>query len=658
MSKFYDKVKRGGVVGPRKRGFTLEDWWKAYDELASEDKRDTLLYISGKHIHTKLSAIRNTLAQSSLSSLSKTTRTKALISAANHQLESMELQIRRRTEEDAGSGTATLDIRTLASTQLTLANGKSYNVEAVLGGMLDGVVIPIRAALATGRSDVDDSFDAVNWGHVSHEINLGMLYDQTENLWEDCIWNTYIIGGARENILAMPLDLDAKLGTHAAAARKLALGIESFSYARQAIQLLGIRALPTRIKEVLAVVNEGGQQQIQLGRNELAPHSQTMLFALRTMACPPYYDSLIDQKQSGLGGASLSQLFDVWMLVSQAATRLWEETSSAYLPELPPLTDEVCNMQDYIPFFDIDVLIKAAHEATGVPVTQVKAVIDFLTFQGERNQEFFTQPLVFTGEKSKLYPIFGAIAMAPNLRYVLECWMAQLKVKLDERGLVFEAHIRSEIAEAIKGSPMLSKLAKFISEDYTFRCKDGAFGQIDAIFCIGSHVFVLEAKCILEPTDSTSIGTHRLAIEHAAEQARTRVKLIDQHREEFRADVKQFGWSLPSHFHIHPLIAVSTIAHVGVPLDGVPVVDEYVLRKFFAGGYEDVGLDTSDFSVAERIFRPFYADATEAEASAADYFKQPPQLLQYSDALRLRDVPIYAAAEDDWSGMLVDYEQS
>ena len=657
MSKFYEKVRHGSVVGPRKRTFTLERWKKAYEQLSSGDKMDTVLYVSGKHIHAKLTAIRNAIDQSSLSRLSTETRVKALVATANHQFEALELQMRDRSADIACTDeNSELHLRKLASTQVKLADGVSYNVEAVLGSLLDGIVIPVKVALAGEPLVVDDGFEEVNWNDVRLETNFGILYYQAENLWEDCVWNTYMLAGRDNNMLAVPMDIEAKRGTHAAAARKLALAIESTSYAIQAIKSLRARGFSSRLKEVQLVVTEGDQQRIELGRNELDPHSQAMLLALRTMACPPYYDSLLDEAQPVLAGATLSQLFDVWMLVSHAATRLWEATS-AHRRKLPVTLNALSDMSEYIPFFKTDALVEVAHEASGISVTQVQTIIEFLTFRGRGKQEFWTQPLVFTGEPSKLYPIFGAVATPPNLRFILERWMAQLNVRLDERGSTFEEYLRLDLVEAVETSPMLSQVAKVVPRDYTFRCADGSFGQIDALFCVGSCVFVVEAKCILEPTDSTSIGTHRSAIEHAVEQAKTRVKLIDEHREEFITEMKQFGWCLSPEFRVYPLVAVSTIAHVGVSWNGVPVVDEFVLCRFFAGGYEDVGLDTGDFSVAQRIHRPFYANAAEAETGAARYFEQPPQLQQYADALQLREVPLYAVSADDWSGLMIDFEQ-
>lgn len=657
MGTFSEKVKRGKVTGPRKHTFTLDGWRDAYEEFSSGDTADTALYMSGKHIHSKLAAIRKATEQSLLSRLSTETRIKAFVSAANHQFEALELQMKARAADVVNADdSGEFHFRDMATIQVKLADGVSFNVDSALGSMLDGIAIPIKVALKGQPTLAEDSIDDVNWNDVCLEINLGILYNQAESLWEDCVWNTYILGGADDKLLAIPMDPDAKRGTHAAAARKLALGIESTSYAMHAFKLLKAGGHTSRIKEVQAVVTEGNQQRIELGRDKLDLNSQSMLFAMRMMACPTYYNSLLDEAQPLLAGATLSQLFDGWMVVSHAARLLWDATSPGRRSEPPTDPNAVSDMREYVQFFTREALVAAVHAAAAIPVAGAQAIIEFLTFRGKEKQEFWTQPLVSTGDPSKLYPVFGAVAVAPNLSFVLERWMAQLKVKLDERGLPFEEYLRAELIEAVKTSPILSRLAKVVPRDYTFKCADKSFGQIDVLFCVGSRVFVVEAKCILEPTESTSIGTHRATIKHAVDQAKARVKLINEHRSEFITDTKQFGWHLGPEFCVYPLVAVSTVAHVGVSWEGVPVVDALVLSRFFAGGYEYVGLDRGDFSVVQRTHRPFYANAAEAEASAALYFEQPPQLKQYSEYLQLRDVPMSAVLEDDWSGLMIDFE--
>jgi len=657
VGDFSEKVRHGNVDGPRKRSFTLDGWRKAYEEFSSGDKTDSDLYVSGQHIHAKLAAIRKAAEGLSLSRLSTKTRIQALVAFANHQFEAVELRMQDHAaaKADGGGEVHLLDI---ATTQVQLADGASYNVDAVLASALDGIAIPVKVALMGKPTVTDDSLDDVNWHDIQLEINLGVLYDQAENIWEDCVWNTYALVGTRDKMVAIPKNVDAKRGTQTAVARKLALAIESTSASIRAFRLGESRGLSSRIKEVRSVVTEGNQQRIELGRNDMDRHSAATLFALRIMACPPYYESLLDEPQPLLAGATLSQLFDGWMVVSHAARRLWEATSLAHRPESSEGPRAASVMREYIPFFTKEALVAAVNEAAGIPVARAQAIIDFLTFRGREKQEFWTQPLVPTGDPSKLYPVFGAVATPPSLRFVLERWMAQLKVRLDERGPAFEEYLRTSLIEAVKTSPVLSQSAKVVPRDYTFKCIDGAFAQVDALFCVGSSVFVVEAKCILEPTESTSIGTHRSAIEHAVQQARARATLIEEHRDEFIADMKPFGWDLPPEFRVYPLVAVSTVAHVGVSWDGVPVVDELVLDRFFAGGYEYAALDTSDLSIVRTIRRPFYANAAEAEAGAALYFEQPPQLQQYSEALQPRTIPMYAVSDDDWGGLMVDFEQS
>ncbi|MDE1190885.1 MAG: hypothetical protein PW786_01905 [Arachidicoccus sp.] len=115
-------------------------------------------------------------------------------------------------------------------------------------------------------------------------------------------------------------------------------------------------------------------------------------------------------------------------------------------------------------------------------------------------------------------------------------------------------------------------------------------------------------------------------VEKGAEQARKRVALIESHRDEFIQTMRSFGWRLPAAFSVHPLIALSTPAHVGVACDGVSVVDEFILGRFFTGHYERIGLDVRDLPASKRVVIPFYATADEAEANASAYSAQPPQL--------------------------------
>lgn len=658
MGEFFEKVRRGSIAGPRKRTFKLKTWEQEFEKNGPHDKVDLSLYVSGHHIHNKLNAIRKALSKSSLSGLSTETRVKAFIAAANHEYEALLINALKATQISRNDGKSDLDAYDLARLQVATADGQSYSIESILATAVDGITIPLRFALISQIKKEFDNLSDVNWQDISRELNLGAMYGQAENIWEDCIWNDYILEEKPQCMVAMPTKLDSKRGAHAAVARKAVLGLEAITHATMAIKELRAKGVSPRLSSVKAVLTNGSEQRIELGTNELDLHRQSMLFALQMMACPPYFESLINEPQQGLGGLSILQLFDGWIIISQAARHLWDSTEKYRSIAQNETSDGTSDMSKYIPHFTKEAILRALQEAINIPPAGAHALIDFLTFSGAGKQQLWTQPLIAIGNEEKLYPIFGAVASPPNLRFVLELWMAQLGVDFGNKGEPFEKHLRQSLIKGIATSPVLSEVAKVVPTDFTFKCQDGSFGQIDALFCVGSQVFVVEAKCILEPTESTSIGTHRQTIEEASQQAKKRVLLINEHREEFMNAMKRFGWNLPKDFYAHPLIAVSTVAHVGVACNGVSVVDELVLERFFAGGFERTGVDSSDFSIIERIHHPFYSNASEAEKSAAMYFAAPPQLQQYLEGLKLRKLPIYPASEEDWFGVMFDFSMA
>lgn len=650
------KVRHGDIDGPRKRAFKPDTWKAAFELHSSGDEEDIRLFSSGLRIHAKLTAIRGALSKSQLRKLPTATMAKALVATANHQYEALTHQLRQMTSAAINRDQQRdLDVLALAGTQVKLLNGESYSVDSVLGSLLDGIGIPLKGALRGQRRVGIESLSDFPWGDIQLEMNLGIFYEQFEALWEDCVWNSYVIVGNEPHFFALPLNLEAKRGACAAVSRKLALNIEATSYAMRAFELAKALSVGARLKEVQSIEVDGDSQTITLGFSTKDPHNQALRHATFLTACPPFLSSLLEEPRERLRSLSIKQLIDGWIVIASAATALWEKTSPMLQPQYATLKDEYADMNDYIPFLDKNVLVNTLHEAAGLPRAGAAAIVEFLTFNGSDGQEFWTQPLVKLDESTKLYIVAGAIVATPNARYVAEKWMVQLDVDLESRGPAFEVYVRNVLREAASTSPLLSKATKVVSKDYTFYGSEQRFAQIDALFCIGSRVFVVEAKCILEPVDAPSTGRHRLALERAATQANFRVGLIDEFREHFVEEMRQFGWLLPTDFQIYPLIAVSTWAHVGVSVDNVPVVDELVLQLFFKGTYNRVGLGTDNFSIQEDVEKALYNSAEEAELIAAKYFEAPPQLKQYTDNLQLRKFPLHPVSDDDWYGEMLDF---
>lgn len=178
--------------------------------------------------------------------------------------------------------------------------------------------------------------------------------------------------------------------------------------------------------------------------------------------------------------------------------------------------------------------------------------------------------------------------------------------------------------------------------------------QFDLLFILGATIFVVEAKCVLEPTEAKGVAMHRKTVTEAADQALLRAQVLEANRPAFVADMKQrFGIAVPEGFNSVPLVLVSTATHVGVPAKGVVVIDEFILERYLAGELEDLAVQGHGFKVVDRAKIVFYTDAKEAEARAAEYFAKPPQMRRFAQGVEAELTRFPAVAEGYWEGAVV-----
>jgi hypothetical protein len=306
----------------------------------------------------------------------------------------------------------------------------------------------------------------------------------------------------------------------------------------------------------------------------------------------------------------------------------------------------------YAPVLQVDALVAGLRAAAGFDPQAAKNLIDFLTYQGARDREIWSQPLVPVSPTA-VAPVFAAVAN-PNLRRLVDVWMRQAGIDMAKRGEAFEAHIRALVQQAIKESKILNGHAMSIPQNYTFTPPGESGVQFDLLFILGSTIFVVEAKCVLEPTEAKGVAMHRKTVMEAADQSLFRAKVLDANRTAFIADMKQrFGIAVPEDFTTVPLVLVSTATHVGVPAKDVAVIDEFILERYLAGELEDLAIQGPSFEVVDRAKIMFYKDAEEAEARAAEYFANPPQMRRFVQGVKEVLTPFPAITEGDWVGAVM-----
>ena len=655
MGEFTKRVRDGDIAGPLRRAFTPDRWHHAFGDLPAPDAVDHNTHAAGLALHEKLGAIRDVLKLSSSDEISATTKLRAFLAITNYDFfvarDKTKLAIEKFQAEREGVSDEVYAMEEMAGLKLSLPGGFDWMPNEVVESLVDGIELPIRVVLQGSPSLAGNPrMNQIQWTEAGLELNLGILYRFAEDLWDDCLWNSYkMIEKGRVKVF-LPQDVDVLRAYRIGLARRTSLSMAFSMMATQFQREALAKGARLRVREVCGIERRGKRQFIKVSKHGVSTEIIEELSVMRTLAAEPYYGELLEERLESLQGLTLASLIDAWTVISRAAHVLVQSIGEKHAHNVGD--DRVhAWMPEYAPTLQVEALVDALAAAAGISEPEGRRIVKFFTFWGAAEQEIWAQPLVPVGPET-VAPIFAAL-VSPNLRRLVDVWMRQAGVDLSRRGPAFEAHIRKLAVDAIRRSKLLSPVAACITDDYTFRPAGRRDEQIDLIFSIGNTVFVAEAKCILEPTDSKGIAMHRKTVLGAAEQALRKVQSLEDNRTAFVEDARRFGMALTEDFKVKPLVIVSTSTHVGIAALTVPVIDEFILGRFLDGELEDIAYQPGDLASSKRYKKRFYSNAAEAEENAPSYFASPPQMKRFIDGIRGRVVPMYAANEGDWIGKIV-----
>jgi hypothetical protein len=655
MGEFTKQVRTGDIAGPLRRAFTAERWLRAFTSARDADLLDHETYAIGLAIHGKLEAIRGVLKFSSSEELSATTKLRAFLSIANRDLFVTRDKTKLAMDEFKRENEHELDevyaLEEMTAVKVTLPDGFDWSPNDVIEGLVDGIELPIRVVLQSNPSLAGNPrMNQIRWTEPSRELNLGILYRFTEDVWNDCLWNSYRMIDEGQGKIFMPEDVDALRAHRIGVARRASLttgfSILSAQFLREALA----EGAKLKVREVCAIERHGKRQVLKIAKHCNLTGAIAEISALKAHASEPYYGDLLEERLESLGGLTLSALIDSWTVISSAAHVLIQSIDEKHA-DIEKSRSAHARLSEYAATLQIDALVDALTNAAGINKLEGRRIVEFFTFRGLPGQEIWAQPLVPVGPDT-LAPVFAAVT-TPNLRRLVDVWMRQAGVDLSKRGPAFEGYVRELVADSIRRSKILSPFARCIESDYTFTPTGGRGEQFDLVFSIGNTLFVAEAKCIVEPTDGKSIALHRKTVLGAAEQVLRKAKSVEDNRTEFIASVRRFDVLLTHDFQVKPLVIVSTTTHVGIPANSVPVIDVLILERFLYGEIEDIAYQPGDPASSKKLKTLFYSNANEAENCAPDYFQSPPQLQRFVEGTRNRAVPIHAVDDKDWTAYFV-----
>jgi len=656
MGTFTERVQAGRIPGPLRSSFTPARWNSAFKATGAQDERDQHIYEAALVIHSKLESIRSRLKLSTSSSLSATTKLRACVAGANHNFFAVRTKTHSAFKEALDKWNATdLDgfwpEQLEAEVKLKLLGGFEWSPNEVFESIVDGIEVPVRFALQGSPSLAGNpSMNQVEWSDIVLELNLGVMFRHAEDVWDDCLWNSYKMTVADDMRFFTPQEPDVVKSFVVGHARRLSLAVGSMVSLKKFYRGWIARGLMPRLREVIAIEQVGKRQVLKVSKRREQTSTQEDLFVMLSYAGEPYYEELLGEASPAAGGLTLSSVLDAWTVISRSALVLVENLSSKD-EQIDPLRPAHTWLPEYAPVLQVDALIQALTSAANIKPADGKRLIEFFTFRGTPGQEIWASPLVPVGTKT-VTPVFAAV-VSPNLRRLVDVWMRQLGIDLGKRGPAFEAYLRESVVESISSSKILAGHAACINESYTFKPSGGKEEEIDLLFVIGSTVFLGEAKCLLEPTEAKAIAMHRRTVIGAAEQANRKAQSLIDNRAEFIEDIRRFGVVLSEDFAVLKFVVVSGATHVGIPANGVPVIDEYILQKFLEGELEDFAVAGNDLEIQKRVKTIFYTDLADAQLIASEYFAKPPQIQRLLKGIVARAVPMHAIDDTDWTGVVM-----
>ena len=226
---------------------------------------------------------------------------------------------------------------------------------------------------------------------------------------------------------------------------------------------------------------------------------------------------------------------------------------------------------------------------------------------------------------------------------------------MGRRGLPFERYLRERILRDIKRSRLLSG-TRVLDYGLKFRPTEGREEEIDLVIVFGDLVILGEAKCSVAPTEAKQYARHRDLVIGATAQIKRKALAVSDHRSIFRTRLKEFGIELSPDFNILSVVVMNDAIHSGMPVNGVPIIDEHILSIFFSGEIVDVAerLTTGEFVPLQK--RTLYANVAEAIEMAEAFFSAPPQFDVFLNGVTQRDVTVPAINDDDWAAVYVAYD--
>jgi hypothetical protein len=596
-----DMVRSGGLKTPVQRGFTPTAWDRALKTIAAPTLDDEHLHRSAIFFGAQLEGLRAFLVGRPPPSGSAARRIRRSVGIANRDCVNAE-----RTALSMPAAAKRWS-HGIADHTIDLGRGANQATVAELAEtVVDGLRFELAALSGEAQASELSKTDAVR--RVAMRLNLSVFYHVLEEQWLDCLHHGWSVAAVEGTTFIAPF-ADARCAEDSAVGdyRQQALDLELVFGAQAALQ--GLNHQPNVLRRSSS---RAGSYDVAKASKAVALEIATGRILAAEPDLRPYFGEHVDHEL----GVTIQDMLDVLAplgaLARDAEARM-------------PLNEEVKStdqLEQFAAIHDLPTLARALHQCTTLPPPKCNRALELLTWRGVRDS-LWHRPLVPIDERRVV--MVQPAARAPNLRRSIEYWLAEGGNDLAGRGELFESFLRAELAEGIHSNDILRGLATVVP--HTVAPSDATIGDIDLLAYVVDTVLVGEIKCMRRPATSHEWFQHDDRLAEGVDQALRKAQWL-RGNTSWLANVTGRNFT---EARVLPCVVLNSTAGALRVLRGVPIVDRYILDRFFAVGYG------SRFATVdnEGIRQPFYSTAAEAANRLEAYLISPPHLHHFRDSLQL-----------------------
>lgn len=607
-NRFKSLVRRKKTKSPTQKGFSKEEWERAWNSSSNNLDEDEMLFKAGLLFDDILSELREQI--STLYKSSPRINPHQLIRAYCGMANRDRVLVTKAPVERGA------DITSLTTSSNRFNN--KLTLQEVSDGCVDAVECAIRSILRGAVTTTSGVKAKDPLAFMAEELHISQLYGAYEAYWLAILWGDYhFIEVASEEktyeIRQVASDVVVSYESSQIRNQKLAAQlIPSISDAK-------ILSLLDR-KGCIDIKREGKKRKILAKKVADLDREyklfNALIFTKNLLVQDQFPESFLADELSGCG-FSLNDVAEVFRVLA-----VFSKIIESKFPE----DDSISSFNKAIEFcakFNKTELVRGVSQATLLDFDRCTKIIDFLTFKGGYDEDLWYHPIIGAGGNDVV--ILTAALSSHVIQRCIEHWLTKLNVNLSDKGASYENTVLSTLREALASKAIFHDHE--VPTSARIKLENNSEEEIDLIIRFGRVVIVGEVKSIVTTDSPISLYRTNDIIQGAAEQAKRKLKFVSDNIVEV---FNKIGWTYSNeiNYHFLPVILTSNSICVGYSANGIPVCDLQILARYFES--DTVPLLSKSGSEHLAWFQ-LYADVNEAQSNIEKYLEQPPQLTLSKD---------------------------